>query len=151
MPETTPVRSARQTVELLLQTTVSDDRTQLADLYAPDAVIENPFAPDSTPAFNSGREAMRARLKATASLFTFDSVTDLTLHETSDPEVVIAEYRIHGRLASSGKPFSLSFVMVIRVRDGLIVSSRDYSNPLETAALLQDSGLDADAVSATTE
>ena len=138
MPETGPVRTARETVELLLHTTVSGTRDQMADLYAPDVVIEIPFAPDGIPAITNGRETMRARMNAAASLFTFDSVSDVTLHETADPEVVIAEYRIHGHLSSSGKPFSLTFVMVTRVRDGLIVWSRDYGNPLETAALAEE-------------
>ena len=138
MPETGPVRTARETVELLLHTTVSGTRDQMADLYAPEVVIEIPFAPDGIPAVTNGRETMRARMNAAASLFAFDSVSDVTLHETADPEVVIAEYRIHGHLASSGKPFSLTFVMVTRVRDGLIIWSRDYGNPLETAALAEE-------------
>jgi ketosteroid isomerase-like protein len=138
MPETGPVRTARETLELLLHTTVSGTRDQMADLYAPDVVIEIPFAPDGIPAVTNGRETMRARMNAAASHFTFDSVSDVTLHETADPEVIIAEYRIHGHLGSSGKPFSLTFVMVSRVRDGLIVWSRDYGNPLETARLVEE-------------
>jgi ketosteroid isomerase-like protein len=62
----------------------------------------------------------------------------VTLHETADPEVVIAEYRIHGHLAPSGKPFSLTYIMVVRVRGGLIVWSRDYGNPLEMARLVEE-------------
>ena len=138
MPETGPVRTARETVELLLRTAVSGTRDQMADLYAPDVAVEIPFAPDGIAAVTNGRETMRARMNAAASFFTFDSVSDVTLHETADPEVVIVEYRIHGHLFSSGKPFSLTFVMVTRVRDGLIVWSRDYGNPLETAALAEE-------------
>ena|SRR5438270_217461 len=141
MPETGPVRTARETVELLLHTTVSGTRDQIADLYAPDVVIEIPFAPDGIPAVTTGRETMRARMNAAASLFAFDSVSDVTLHSTSDPELIVAEYRVHGHLASSGKPFSLTYITVTRVRDGLIVWSRDYGNPLETAALLEETGL----------
>lgn len=143
MPETgsAPVRTARETVELLLHTTVTGTRDQLADLYAPDVVVEIPFAPDGIPTVTKGQETMRARMNAAASLFAFDSVTDVTLHETTDPEVIVTEYRIHGHLTSSGKPFSLSYVMVIRVQDGLIVSSRDYGNPLEAAALVEEAGL----------
>jgi len=138
MPETGPVRTARETVELLLHTAVSGTRDQMADLYAPDVVVEIPFAPDGVPAITRGQETMRARMNAAASRFTFDSVSDVTLHETADPEVVIAEYRIHGHLAPSGKPFSLTYIMVVRVRDGLIVWSRDYGNPLEMAGLVEE-------------
>lgn len=141
MPESTSARSPRETVELMLRTAVSGTRGEMADLYAPDAVVEIPFAPDGIPAVTRGRETMRARMEAAASLFAFDSVTDVTLHETTDPEVIVAEYRINGHLSSSGKQFSLTYVMVTRVRDGLIVSSRDYGNPLETAALREETDL----------
>ena len=141
MPETASARTARETVELLLRTTVSGTRDQIADLYAPDVVIDIPFAPDGIPTVTEGRETMRARMNAAASLFAFDSVTDVRLHETGDPEVVVAEYRIHGHLTATGKQFSLAYINVTRVRDGRIVASRDYGNPLEMAALFQESGL----------
>lgn len=138
MPETGPVRTARETVELLLRTAVSGTRDQIADLYAPDVVIEIPFTPDGIPAVTEGRETMRARMNAAATLFVFDSVSDVALRETSDPELIVAEYRIHGHLTSSGKPFSLTYITLTQVRDGLIVWSRDYGNPLETAALAEE-------------
>lgn len=134
---TARARSPRETVELLLRTIVTGTRDQVADLYAPDVVIEIPFAPGEIPAVTQGREAFRARMNAAAALFDFDAVSDVRLHETADCEVVIAEYRISGHVTGGEKPFSLSYITVIRVRDGLIVSSRDYGNPLETSALLQ--------------
>ncbi len=141
MPESSSTRSPRETVELMLRAAVSGTRGEIADLYAPDAVIEIPFAPDGIPTVTRGRETMRARMEAAASLFALDSVTDVTLHETTDPEVIVAEYRLNGHLTASGKQFSLTYVMITRVRDGLIVSSRDYGNPLETAALNQETDL----------
>jgi ketosteroid isomerase-like protein len=137
---TAHVRSPRETVELLLRTIVTGTRDQVADLYAPDAVIEIPFAPGEITAVAPGREALRARMNAAAALFDFDAVSDVRLHETADPEVVVAEYRISGHLTGGAKPFSLSYITVTRVRDGLIVSSRDYGNPLEASALLQSAG-----------
>ena len=94
-----PARTARETVELLLRTTAEGTRDQIADLYDPEVVIEIPFSPDGIPNVTKGRETMRARMNAAASLLAFDSVEDVTLHETADPEVVIAEYRILGHLA----------------------------------------------------
>lgn len=80
---------------------------------------------------------------AAAALFVFDSVSDVALRETTDPELIVAEYRVHGHLVSSGKPFSLTYITVNRVQDGLIVCSRDYGNPLETAALIEEMGTGA--------
>lgn len=50
------------------------------------------------------------------------------LHETRDPEVVIAEYDYDGRVTTTGRSFQVPNIQVSRVRDGQIVASRDYHN-----------------------
>jgi ketosteroid isomerase-like protein len=128
-------RTPRETVELLLRMTVEGTRDQMADLYAPDVHVEMPFTPAGFPSETRGSATIRARMKAVESLWTFDSVDGVVLHETADPQVVVAEFRVHGRLSATSDEFSLGFVNVIRVVDGLIVSSRDYGNPLESQKL----------------
>ena len=143
MSASTPVRSPRETAELLLRTVAAGTRDELADLYAPDVRIVNVWAPGG-PSTSEGREPMRARMKATADLWDFESVADVALHETAEPEVVIAEYRVNGRIRSTGAAFSLGFVSVLRIVDGLIADARDYSNPQETGeltALLEAAGI----------
>jgi ketosteroid isomerase-like protein len=51
------------------------------------------------------------------------------VHETTDPEVVIAEFVYHARAAKDGELFRVPAVFVMRVRGGLIVESRDYVGP----------------------
>ncbi|HEY3870616.1 MAG TPA: nuclear transport factor 2 family protein [Actinocrinis sp.] len=131
-------RTPRETVELLLRTTVEGSRDDIADLYDPEVVIELPFTPDGMPNVMKGRENMRTRMRAAAGMFGFETVRDVTLHETADPEVIIAEYRIQGTVTATSAPFTLSYITVTRVVDGLIVSSRDYGNPLEVAKLLPE-------------
>lgn len=130
-----PARSPRQTAELLLRTVIEGERAELADLYAPDARIENVWAPGG-PDVTVGREVIRARMAGAAGLWDFESVDDVFLHESADPEVVILEYRVAGRIRSNGAAFSLGFVSVLRIVDGLIVHARDYGNPEETNALM---------------
>ncbi|WP_330455601.1 nuclear transport factor 2 family protein [Streptomyces sp. NBC_00820] len=55
------------------------------------------------------------------------------VHETTDPELVVADYRLHGRVLATGKQFAFDMVMFARIRDGLITWSRIYSNPLDGA------------------
>jgi uncharacterized protein len=43
--------------------------------------------------------------------------------------VVIIECELHGEFTQAAEPFSLRFLMVLTVKDGQIVHSRDYSNP----------------------
>jgi ketosteroid isomerase-like protein len=58
------------------------------------------------------------------------------IHETADPEVIITEYDLHGRLVATGAPFVLSYLMVMTVRDGEIVHTRDYTDPIQGAKVL---------------
>jgi uncharacterized protein len=43
---------------------------------------------------------------------------------------------LHGELRPAGTPFVQSFVLVMTIRDGVIVRSRDYTNPITGARLL---------------
>jgi uncharacterized protein len=64
------------------------------------------------------REDLRARFQAGAAVRRYTSVREVTIHETSDPEVIVAEYELHGEMTATGEPFSARFAMVITVRDG---------------------------------
>ena len=54
------------------------------------------------------------------------SVHDVVTHQTSDPEVIIAEFAYHGHVGRADKSFKLPAIFVLRVRAGEIVESRDY-------------------------
>ncbi|SRR5258708_3218861 len=132
MPVSTPAETIERLFEILINGSL-DDR---AELYAPDVVIEMPYAPAAMPSIVQGREELRTRMKAAEGLWSYDKVGNVHLHQTDDPEVVVAEYQVHGKVTATGKAFVFSYIMVTRVRDGLIVSTRDYFNPLESAAAL---------------
>jgi ketosteroid isomerase-like protein len=128
-------RTPRETVELLLHTMVHGRRAEVADLYAPDVIIDNPWAPEGLPRLAEGRKGIRSRMQDTEKLWNFDSVRDVVIHETVDPEIIVSEYRLDASITQSGAKFSLGFVSVLRIVDGLIVSARDYSNPVETGEI----------------
>jgi ketosteroid isomerase-like protein len=50
------------------------------------------------------------------------------VHETKDPEVVIAEYDYDGLVTTTGRSFQVANIQVSRIREGQIVASRDYHN-----------------------
>jgi ketosteroid isomerase-like protein len=58
------------------------------------------------------------------------------VHDTGDPEVIIAEFDYHGQVTPMGPLFEVANVQVLRVRDGRIVASRDYHDHLAIAAAL---------------
>ena len=130
-------RSPRQTIERFLQAAVSPAPGDMADCYAEHFVIEMPFAGGLAPErTQTSREEFRARVTAGLAARRYNRAVDVRIHETADPEVVVVEYRLEGRKVADDNPFSLAFVMVVTVRDGLIVHSRDYSNPIDGARLL---------------
>src|SRR5215468_4793482 len=64
---------------------------ELADLYAPDAVAEQPLmAPQ--PGRVSGREEIRAHFTSAAGGPLRMRISNVVVHITADPEVVIAEF-----------------------------------------------------------
>jgi ketosteroid isomerase-like protein len=102
-----------------------------ANLYAVNGVLDMPFAPPGMPSSVHGREAIRTLLVAAGQrarqsgrrILRYDR---LVIHDTADPEVIIAEYDLHGENTTTGAIYRIPFIQVLRVRDGEIVSMRDY-------------------------
>ncbi|USX50140.1 nuclear transport factor 2 family protein [Lentzea sp. HUAS12] len=97
-----------------------DQVDRLAGYYAEETDVRHPMAPlGDTPLLS--REALRQHFAAagrpTASGF---RVEDVRVHHTADPEVVVGEFTYRG------DGWAVPGVIVLRVRDGLIVESRDY-------------------------
>jgi ketosteroid isomerase-like protein len=57
------------------------------------------------------------------------------VHQTSDPEVIVAEFEYRGVIPATGGPFAIPSVFVMRIRDGQIVESRDYGDHAEIARI----------------
>jgi uncharacterized protein len=130
--------SPRGTVERFLDVTVSGRPGDLADFYAPTVVIEMPFAARSLypGRIETTREALRQRFEAGAAVRRYTGLDNVRIHETTDAETVIAEYELHGVMLATGEAFQLAYAMVLTIRDGLIVHSRDYTDPIAGARLL---------------
>ncbi|NUR29353.1 MAG: nuclear transport factor 2 family protein [Catenulispora sp.] len=132
-----PVRSTRETIELLLRTITEGTRDDLADLYAEDVVISNPFAPEGVPNEARGNAELRARMNGFSRVLRYDEVKRVTLHETTDPQVAVVEFTLAGTLLPTGETFELPSITVIRVVDGLITASRDHTDGVRTAKLFE--------------
>lgn len=104
-------------------------------MYAPGALVEYPFAL-LAPTRLDGREAIRRYFAAVARTPLELQARDITVHETSDPEVVIAEWDYDGLMTTTGRSFQVSNIQVSRIRNGQIVASRDYHNHLVLAEVL---------------
>lgn len=128
IPSATP--SPREVFRRLIEGIAEGRFTELSELYAEDAVVETVFEPVG-PRRIEGRIALEERFAQVAA----GSPVELTpmnvvVRETDDAEVVVAEfdYRVHHRV--TGRTFESANIQVLRVRDGLIVHSRDFHDHL---------------------
>jgi uncharacterized protein len=113
------------------QLTLDGDADGLADLFAPDAVIETPFAgPPGAPARLAGREAIREYSREVMALpLRLENYEVAELYQTQDPEVVIVEMQAKATDTATGRSFTATSIQILRIREGHIVLVRDFANP----------------------
>ncbi|GAA1563023.1 hypothetical protein GCM10009804_19630 [Kribbella hippodromi] len=108
------------------------DFAALPELYAEQTDVRHPMNPYGDRPLLS-REALREHFGGTGPRVT-EVVRfrpeNIRVHETADPEVIVAEFEYAGTILATGEPFRTPAVFVLRVRDGLIVESRDYIDHL---------------------
>ncbi|SNQ46155.1 conserved hypothetical protein [Frankia canadensis] len=123
----------------------------LAGLYGERTDVRHPFAPSGDQPLRTRaelRQHFAGSAERAAGVWSF-APTDMVVHQTADPEVVVAEFAYVGT-ADRGE-FAVPCVFVVRVRDGQIVESRDYGDHVGFArafgrleplarALLDDAG-----------
>jgi len=111
--------------------TLNGDADGLADLFAPDAVIEFSFhGPPGTPVRLEGREAIREYSRNfMASPLRLEDYEVAELYQTQDPEVVIAEIRAKATITTTGRPLAATSIQILRIREGHIVLWRDFADP----------------------
>jgi ketosteroid isomerase-like protein len=114
---------------------IDQNATDFSDLMAEDGVMEFPFARPDRPKKVSGHADLVAYLEPLTDILAIESFTDPVVHWTLNPNVVILEYGITGRIRSNGQPYNQSYVEIITVEDGKIKNIRDYWNPLLTQSL----------------
>jgi len=126
MSSATPADVLAQRRRMIL----SGDIDGYADLFAPDGVIETPFAPPGAPSRLEGREAIREYSRHfAASLLRVEDFEVTELYQTQDPEVVIVEMCAKVTLTTTGQSLAATSIQVLRIRDGQIVLFRDFANP----------------------
>lgn len=131
MSDMTP--TPRDVVERLIHAVPAREWSVLPALYAEDAVVEQPMALPR-PVRLVGRAALAQHFQAAARLPLQMHAANVVLHQGLDPELVVAEFEYEARNTATGATFVVANLFVVRVRNGLIVSSRDYTNHVMFAA-----------------
>ncbi|MEV6978090.1 nuclear transport factor 2 family protein [Kitasatospora sp. NPDC093806] len=126
-------RSPRAVFHALLDGITAGRFAELAGLYAEDAVVESVFEPVG-PRRLAGRTVLAERFAAVAEHSPLElTARNVVVRETDDPEVVVAEWDYLARHRGTGRTFEAANIQVLRVRDGLIVHSRDFHDHLALA------------------
>ncbi|MGC4878312.1 nuclear transport factor 2 family protein [Micromonospora sp. DT43] len=126
--------SPRETFLRLVNGVCDGPYEDLADLYAEHTHVTHPLHPLNPPPLRS-RSELHAHFTASPPV---DRTLNrkpvgVTIHETADPEVIVAEFAYQGRVAETGEEFTVPCVFVMRIRDGLIIESRDYIDHVASA------------------
>ncbi|HEY3501302.1 MAG TPA: hypothetical protein VGN37_00790 [Actinocatenispora sp.] len=78
---------------------------------------------------------MSLRIVAVGGAGLDQEIRDVTIHQTADPAVAVAEYVRHLRVRATGREATIANVVVAAVRAGRIVRSRDYHDHQAVADL----------------
>lgn len=124
-----------QLVQGVADAVSTGDADSLPSLYAETTDVRHPMHPARIPPLVSRAELARhfgARRPGYAPTLLYRPEA-IVVHETKDPEVIIAEFEYRGTNVATGEPFAAPCVFVMRIRDGLIIESRDYIDHLAFA------------------
>lgn len=142
------ILNPREVFELKQSRVAVLDMDGQAELFAEDGVLEIPFATPGMPNRIEGREAIRAATVAAvagASSGTRRLVGHHSeaVHQTTDPEVIVAEFVAQTEDTVTGERYEAPYVQVLRIRNGQILSFRDYCTVDALGLLWGELGEDA--------
>ncbi|WP_128375040.1 nuclear transport factor 2 family protein [Streptomyces cavernae] len=98
------------------------------DLFTDDGALEFPYAPQGYPTQVAGKEELLGYMKNFPEHFRVE-FTDLHFHETTDPSLVIAEFKSKGIALATNRPYNQTYISVVETRDGEISRYVDFWNP----------------------
>lgn len=114
---------------------VGKDIPAWAELLAEDAVIEFPYAPSvGTPERLEGKAAILHYMKDVPTRMPGLTFSNLRIHETLNPDVVLAEVHGEATIAATGKHYAQDYVLWLEAKDGKLVRYREYWNPIPALA-----------------
>jgi ketosteroid isomerase-like protein len=132
--------AAQHAVTEHLRLVSSGQIREWVSLFAPDGVLEFPYAPAGVPRTVRGHDALLAHMAHFPQTFDVRFV-DLVFHETTDPRVVVAEFRSTGQAIATGKPYEQTCISIVHTdAEARITRYVDYWNPLVAMEALDPEG-----------
>ena len=134
----TPAAGPRELFERWQRMVLGNDADTLGELSSADVILETPFAPPGHPRRIEGREQFLAfaRPRRPALPARFEEFRNVIIHDTGDPDVIVAEYELAGTVTTTGMRASAPFIVVLTAREGEIIRWREYQDTLGMAISL---------------
>lgn len=111
------------------------------DLFTEDGILEFPYGPKGFPAKVAGKEELYEYMKNFPEHFKVEFI-DLHFHGTTDPALVIAEFKSRGTALGTGRPYDQTYISVVETKGGRISRYVDFWNPLVGMQALGDDPAD---------
>ncbi|MCJ2176997.1 hypothetical protein MTR64_00310 [Novosphingobium sp. 2580] len=89
--------------------------------------------PPGLPNEFAGKEAAQSALNASAAGRAPLVFHDKVILRTEDPELIVVTARAETTMAD-GTPYRNSYVIFVRIRDGVVIEHTEYLNPLAVMA-----------------
>lgn len=110
---------------------------ELPGRVAEDFVLRLPFAPPGVPEEFRGRDVAAKVLSSSAANRTPLAFENLVVLRTEDPDLFVATADGSATMAS-GKPYTNSYVIFVRLCDGMVIEHVEYLNPLKVIAAMSE-------------
>jgi ketosteroid isomerase-like protein len=119
---------AGRVVERLRAAAIARSASEMAGLYAVDAVHEFPFTRPGLPSRLEGRDSIMEFIVAGwAGPLRYERYRTVAAYTTNDPDIVVVQQDVHGTSSTTG-PFVLPNLVVLTVAGGLVRHFRDFVN-----------------------
>jgi hypothetical protein len=101
------------------------------DLWAEDGHQDMPYAPPEFPKTFPNKSEIMKHTSALPTTFEYMRFPDIVTYATTDPNVVIAQFRGDIKQRGSDRKYDNNYITIFRFRDdGKIISLVEYFNPL---------------------
>ena len=106
---------------------------------SPDFVLRLPFVPPGVTSEIRGREKARETLRASSQRRSKLVFEDVSILRTEDPELVVTTASAQATMAN-GRIYRNDYVILTRIRDGVVLEHTEYLNPLAVMESFRDTG-----------
>ncbi len=128
-PQEPPMMDIVELTRSWLEVFPDGDFDAFPGAVAEDFLLRLPFMPAGAPTDYRGRELARSVLEGSASGRTRIVFSDVRILRTEDPELVMTTASGVATM-HSGKPYKNEYIMLTRIRDGVVLEHIEYLNPL---------------------